>query len=94
MSHLDVMVSMDSANMHMASLVNIPVVSIWGATHPLAGFMGYHQSLDNAVQTDMDCRPCSIYGQKPCQFGDYRCMMAITPQMIVEKIANVLQSDK
>ena len=94
MSHLDVMVSMDSANMHMASLVNVPVVSIWGATHPLAGFMGYHQSLDNVVQTDMDCRPCSIYGQKPCKYGDYRCMTAITPQMIVEKIANVLQSDK
>ena len=94
MSHLDVMVSMDSANMHMASLVNVPVVSIWGATHPLAGFMGYRQSIDNAVQIDMDCRPCSIYGQKPCQFGDYRCMTAITPQMIVEKIANVLQNDK
>ena len=94
MSHLDVMVSMDSANMHMASLVNVPVVSIWGATHPLAGFMGYNQKLDNAVQVDMDCRPCSIYGQKPCQFGDYRCMKAITPQMIVDKIANVLQNGK
>ena len=39
MSHLDVMLSMDSANMHLASLVNIPVVSVWGATHPYAGFM-------------------------------------------------------
>ena len=43
MSHLDVMLSMDSANMHLASLVNIPVVSIWGATHPYAGFMGWKQ---------------------------------------------------
>ena len=41
MSHLDVMLSMDSANMHLASLVNIPVVSVWGATHPYAGFMGF-----------------------------------------------------
>ena len=94
MSHLDVMVSMDSANMHMASLVNIPVVSIWGATHPLAGFMGYHQSEDNAVQVEMDCRPCSIYGQKACRFGDYRCMNSITPEMIVSKISSLLQSDK
>ena len=31
-SHLDVMISMDSANMHLASLTNTPVVSIWGAT--------------------------------------------------------------
>ena len=42
MSLLDVMVSMDSANMHLASLVNTPVVSIWGATHPYAGFLGWN----------------------------------------------------
>ena len=60
MSRLDVMISMDSANMHLASLVNTPVVSIWGATHPYAGFMGWNQSIDNAVQTDLPCRPCSI----------------------------------
>lgn len=43
MSHLKVMLSMDSANMHLASLVATPVVSIWGATHPFAGFMGWNQ---------------------------------------------------
>ena len=63
MSHLNVMISMDSANMHLASLVNTPVVSIWGATHPMAGFLGWHQNKDNAVQLDMECRPCSIYGK-------------------------------
>ena len=90
MSHLDVMLSMDSANMHMASLVNTPVVSVWGATHPLAGFMGYRQSEDNIVQLDLDCRPCSIFGQKPCLFGDYRCLEGIAPQLIVEKIKRIL----
>jgi len=91
MSHLDVMVSMDSANMHMASLVNTPVVSIWGATHPMAGFMGWNQSKENAVQLDLDCRPCSIYGQKPCIHGDFRCMTGIKPEMVVEKIENILK---
>ena len=67
MSHLDVMLSMDSANMHLASLTAIPVVSIWGATHPMAGFLGYHQSQENAIQVDLDCRPCSIFGNKPCK---------------------------
>lgn len=87
MSHLDVMVSMDSANMHMASLTATPVVSVWGATHPKAGFMGWGQSLDNAVQaSDLDCRPCSIYGNKPCSRGDYACLHSITPEMIAEKI--------
>ena len=90
MSHLDVMLSMDSANMHLASLTGIPVVSIWGATHPYAGFMGWGQSLDNAVQADLDCRPCSIYGQKPCIRGDYPCLNMIKPDTIVEKINTLL----
>ena len=89
MSECDVMVSMDSANMHLASLV---VVSVWGATHPYCGFMGWKQSSDNAVQrTDLDCRPCSVFGQKPCRYADYRCMTGIEPQMIIEKVKNLLQ---
>jgi ADP-heptose:LPS heptosyltransferase len=91
MSHLDVMISMDSSNMHLASLTNTPVVSIWGATHPYAGFMGWGQSEDNAVQIPLDCRPCSIFGQKPCLRGDYACMRNIAPETIVEKVEKVLR---
>jgi ADP-heptose:LPS heptosyltransferase len=90
MSHLEVMLSMDSANMHLASLTGIPVVSVWGATHPLAGFMGWNQSKENAVQVDLDCRPCSIFGQKPCKRGDYACLNQIKPETIVEKINSLL----
>ena len=90
MSHLDVMVSMDSANMHLASLVNTPVISIWGATHPMAGFLGWNQNEDNAIQLDMECRPCSIYGQKPCIHGDFPCLKNIRPEIIIEKIEKIL----
>ena len=92
MSHLEVILSMDSANMHLASLTGIPVVSVWGATHPLAGFMGWNQSKDNAIQADLDCRPCSIFGQKPCKRGDYACLNLIKPETIVEKINTLLQT--
>jgi ADP-heptose:LPS heptosyltransferase len=92
MSHLDVMLSMDSANMHMASLVATPVVSVWGATHPYAGFMGWGQNSENVIQADLDCRPCSIYGQKPCKRGDYACLNMIKPETIVEKINTLLQT--
>ncbi len=87
MSLLDGMVSMDSSNMHLASLVATPVISVWGATHPCAGFMGWNQSETNVVQTDLSCRPCSIYGNKPCHRGDYACLHGIAPRLIVEKIA-------
>lgn len=83
---LNVMVSMDSANMHLASLVGTPVVSIWGATHPYAGFLGYGQQEENVIQVDLPCRPCSIFGNKACRFGDYHCMTAIKPEIVVERV--------
>ncbi len=90
MSQLDVMYSMDSANMHLASLVNTAVVSVWGATHPFMGFMGWNQSLENAVQVDLFCRPCSVYGDKPCYRHDYACMFQIKPEMIISRIEKLL----
>ena len=86
-----VMVSMDSANMHLASLVHTPVVSIWGATHPYAGFMGWNQNHTNAVQVDLPCRPCSIYGNKPCMRGDMACMNQIKTEDIIQRIIKVIQ---
>ena len=90
MSHLDVMVSMDSANMHLASICGTRVVSVWGATHPFAGFMGWNQSTADAVQADMPCRPCSIYGNRPCLRGDYACLTSIQPEAIVQKVERAL----
>lgn len=89
MSKLNLMISMDSANMHIASLFATPVLSIWGATHPKAGFEGYGQTADSVMQLDLPCRPCSIYGNKPCQFGDLRCM-DFTPQAIVDKACKIV----
>ena len=84
-SHLDAMLCMDSANMHMASLAGVPAISIWGATSPLAGFLGWQQSKDNCIELPLECRPCSIFGNKPCRFGDYRCM-EIAPEVVAKKV--------
>lgn len=94
MAHLDVMISMDSANMHFASLVNVPVVSVWGPTHPYFGFMGWGQSAGNAVQLDLYCRPCSVFGQKPCYRGDHACMNRLSPLSITEKTGQVIANKK
>lgn len=93
MSHLDVMVSMDSSNMHMASLTATPVVSIWGATHPYAGFMGWNQPAENAIQVELACRPCSIYGNRPCRRGDMACMNMIKPERIIERIEQIINQN-
>lgn len=91
MSHLNVMISMDSSNMHLASLVACPVVSIWGATHRYAGFLGWNQSVDNVVELDLNCRPCSIYGNIPCQYGNYKCLTEITPENVFEHVEKVIK---
>ncbi len=85
-SHLDVMLSMDSAGMHLASLKGIPVISVWGATHPSAGFLGYGQSLNDTVQLDLACRPCSVYGNIPCYRGDFACMNNLPESLIIDKV--------
>ncbi|MGI6223779.1 MAG: glycosyltransferase family 9 protein [Prevotella sp.] len=94
MSNLDVMVSMDSANMHLASLIATPVVSIWGATHPYAGFLGWNQKIEDCVQLPLSCRPCSIYGEKACKRGDYACLNRIKPETVADHVDKVLEREK
>ncbi|WP_228378370.1 MULTISPECIES: glycosyltransferase family 9 protein [Chryseobacterium] len=86
-SQLELMISMDSANMHLASLVGTRCVSVWGQTHPYAGFLGFGQSEEDVVQVkDLTCRPCSVFGDKQCFRGDWACLEELNIQKIVEKI--------
>lgn len=91
-AHMDVVVSMDSANMHLASLFGVPVVSVWGATHPFAGFYGWGQEARNAVQIDLECRPCSVFGNKAGPREDLACMRGITPISVYNRVMSVLES--
>lgn len=91
MGEMRAMVTMDSANMHLASLVNVPVISLWGPTHPYAGFYGFQQDPLNAVQVSLSCRPCSVFGNTNCWRGDYACMEQITPEMVEEKLLKLLK---
>lgn len=86
MSHLDLIVSMDSSGMHMASLVGKRCISIWGATHPYAGFLGYGQSVDDCIQVEHPNRPSSIYGNKSCVCNGVEAIDLITPEMVVNKV--------
>jgi ADP-heptose:LPS heptosyltransferase len=74
---------MDSSGMHLASLCNVPCISIWGATHPYSGFVGFGQENNPQIQLELPCRPCSVYGNKPCKYNDYRCLYGIAPEIVV-----------
>lgn len=91
-AQLDLMVSMDSSNMHFASCLGVPVVSIWGATHPKSGFYGWRQNPDWAIQcNELSCRPCSRYGNRPCKIGNYPCLYSIEVDQVFRKILEVLE---
>lgn len=89
-SNLDCVVAMDSLVMHLGALVGTPVVSVWGATHPGLGFLGYGVPEEGIVQADLACRPCSVFGSKPCQYGDYRCLTAVTPESVAERVERLV----
>ena len=91
-SKLDFMISMDSANMHMAALAGTKVISIWGGTDPLTGFGAWKQPDDYSIRipvSELTCRPCTIYGKGQCRRGDLACMNWLTPEMVFEKIINL-----
>lgn len=87
-SNLDVMLSMDSGNAHIAAMLGAKVVTLWGATHPYAGFLPFNQSLENALTSDRNQYPklpTSVYGNKIVE-GYEDAMRSISPANIVEKV--------
>ncbi len=94
MRRMEVVVSMDSSNMHLAALMGVPVVSVWGATHPYAGFAPWDSDPALQIQIpkeELPCRPCTVYGKGSCRRGDLACLRHITPEMVAEKITEVLR---
>lgn len=86
MRHLDAMICMDSANQHLSSLVGVRAISVWCATHPMIGFMGWKQHIEDIVQrNDLRCRPCACHGANHCRYGNYACRQ-IEAETIVNKI--------
>ena len=85
-SNLDLMISMDSANGHIATNYNIPVITIWGVTHPYAGFSPWNQNPHRSILADRSLYPLiptSVYGNS-CPKGYENCMRTITPEKILE----------
>jgi ADP-heptose:LPS heptosyltransferase len=88
MKHLDTMVCVDSANMHLAALAGVPVFSIWGGTHPDVGFapFGKDNTLLQIAREELPCRPCSVYGRETCYVGGFPCLTRITAPFLAEKL--------
>jgi ADP-heptose:LPS heptosyltransferase len=88
-SQLDVMLSMDSGNAHIAAMLGVKVITLWGATHPFAGFSPFNQPIENALVADRNLfpkLPTSVYGNKKVE-GYEDAMRTIAVDSIVEKLS-------
>lgn len=95
-SQLSVMVSMDSANMHLATICNTPVVSIWGPTHHFLGFgpLFNENNIVEISKSKLPCRPCSIYGKINSQIQQEcanKSMEMISVDMVLSKLNSILK---
>lgn len=75
-------ITMDSGNMHLASLTNTKIISIWGATHPFLGFSPYKKENTVYIQKEIFCRPCSVFGNKKCYRDKLYCLDIDTKTII------------
>lgn len=92
-SNLDVMLSMDSGNGHLAANYGVPVITLWGVTHPYAGFAPFGQPKENALLADREVYPLiptSIYGNKVPEGYD-NVIKTILPDDVVQKILEVIK---
>lgn len=87
-SNLNMMLSMDSGNAHIAAMLGLKVITLWGATHPFAGFLPFNQPIENALVSDRNLfpkLPTSVYGNKKVA-GYEDAMRTITVERVIDKI--------
>lgn len=90
--NLDGMLAMDSGNAHLAAMYGIPTITLWGNTHPFAGFTPFGQPLDHSLTANREIYPeipTSVYGNKlPKGYEDV--MRTISVESVVDKISRCI----
>ncbi len=93
MLRMDAVLAMDSFNMHLAALLGRPLLSIWGATHRFSGFGPYGQPDSAIIEIpieELECRPCSVFGDRACRRGDLACLEWIEPELVFHRLERLL----
>lgn len=94
MDRMDVVIGMDSSNVHVAALLKKPVIGLFGTTHPYSGFGPYGQEESGVIQVDLPCRPCTIFGNSTCFRKDFACMELIDPSDIIKRMQEIVSLKK
>ncbi len=93
--NMKLMITMDSSNMHIASLMGISVISVWGGTHPGIGFSALYQPKENSIQLPFEeqkkCR-FTVYGTSDNQRKSfpYFCIQLIEADTVFARVKEIL----
>jgi heptosyltransferase-2 len=85
-----VIVTNDSAPLHLASAMGTPTVAIFGPTVPDFGFGPLAPSRVVVGNETLTCRPCSRHGPRRCPLTHFRCMRELTPELVAEHARTLL----
>jgi len=80
-------ISNDSAVLHMGRAVKVPVLAIFGPTHPAFGFAPFKDE-GTALTRNLPCSPCSLHGKTRCR---ERICFDIPPEEVVENFLSLLK---
>ena len=88
---LSIFIGMDSGNSHIAALVGVPVISLWGGTHPDLGFNPLYQPEDNCIQlSESEQKECklTVYGTSKPQLkqSPFFCIKKIRVEQLIDRL--------
>jgi heptosyltransferase-2 len=81
----DVLVTNDSAPLHLATAVGTPIIAIFGPTVPAFGY-GPVRPSDRVSEIELECRPCSLHGPQVCPLGHHKCMRDQSVGSIISRL--------
>jgi heptosyltransferase-2 len=83
------LISNDSAPVHIASATGTTVIDIYGPTNPEIGFSPISDKSICIQNKNLNCRPCAIHGGKVCPTKTFDCMNSITPEIVFSKVMDI-----
>lgn len=86
----ELLVSGDTGMMHIGAALNVPMLNIFGSTHPILGYTPFYGKDENksviVENNNLRCRPCTKQGQNKCPKGHFKCMNDISVDQMLKVI--------
>lgn len=90
----DIVLTNDSSPIHIASAFpNVRILALFGPTVEKFGFFPWSKNSEVFQVEGLECRPCSIHGGDSCPKKHFKCMLDIKPEMVLERIESILESE-